>query len=159
MDSVFKRLSEEEYALLKDAIPQITILVAGADGKISPKETSWAQKVTNIRSYSVEEEYQKFYADVGEMFQGRLDQLIEELPQDVEARSAIISETLSGLNHVLHKLEPKHAAHIYDELKSFARHVARASGGFLKFWSISAEEKKWIGLPMIHPFEWHAEEE
>ncbi len=159
MDAIFRNLTEQEYNLLKDAIPQITVLVAGADGKISPKETQWAEKVTNIRSYSTLEEYHQFYKEIGETFNDRLRELIETLPQDIDARSASISDTLAKLNPILRKLDPKHAAHLYSELLSFAKHVARASGGFLKFWSISAEEKQWIGLPMLDKFEWTDEEE
>ncbi len=159
MDLIFNNLSKEEYALLKDAIPQITILIAGADGKISPDETAWAEKVTGIRTYSSAEEHQDFYREVGETFQTRLDQLISELPEDVGARTSRISETLSGLNAILHKLELKNAAQLYNELRSFAGHVARSSGGFLKFWSVSAEEKKLIDLPMLEKFEWKDEED
>ena len=159
MESIFARLSASEFAQLKDAIPLITVLIAGADGKISEDETAWAQKVTNIRTYSAAEEYQDFYREVGESFQSRLEELIKEVPADAVARSAQISQTLSGLNSVLRKLEPKHAAHVYKELRSFAAHVARASGGFLKFWSVSAEEKKWVELPMLEAFEWTEEEE
>ena len=157
MESIFHKLSQDEYARLKDAIPQITILVAGADGKITPGETEWAEKVTNIRSYSAAEEYQAFYTEIGETFHTRLDELLETLPSDVTERSARISENLSGLNSILRKLEPRHAAKIYSELKTFAKHVARASGGFLKFWSISSEEKKWIDLPMLDTFVWEEE--
>jgi hypothetical protein len=159
MESIFHKLSPEEYASLKDAIPQITVLIAGADGKISPGETEWAKKLTNIRSYSAAEEYQSFYTEIGETFQTRVDDLIATLPGEVTARNGQISDTLAGLNRILHKLDPKHAAHLYTELKTFAKHVARSSGGFLKFWSVSAEEKKWIGLPMLEVFEWDDEAE
>lgn len=159
MESIFSSLTKEEYAMLKDAIPQITILIAGADGKISQGETAWAEKVTNIRSYSAAEEYHDFYKEIGETFQPRLDELIKQLPADVASRSARISESLAGLNGIMHKLEPKHAARLYKELRSFAGHVARATGGFLNFWSVSAEEKKWIELPMLEKFEWHEEHE
>ncbi len=159
MEEIFKKLRADEYALLKDSIPQITVLIAGADGTISPEETEWGEKVTNIRAYSAIEEYKDFYREIGETFHERLEELIKELPSDVNTRNAQISKTLEGLNPVLHKLDPKHAAHLYDELISFATHVAKASGGFLKFWSISHEEKKWIGLPMLDKFVWKDEEE
>ena len=157
MNAIFEKLNDTEYALLKDAIPQITILIAGADGKISPSETSWAEKVTNIRSYSALEEYQEFYQEIGQTFHDRLEQLIAELPEDVAARQEKISATLRPVNDILHKLDPRHSAHLYNELLTFARHVARAAGGFLKFWSVSAEEKKWIGLPMLDVFEFEEE--
>jgi hypothetical protein len=115
--------------------------------------------VTDIRSYSAAEEYQAFYPEIGESFQGRLEELSSALPEDLASRNASISENLAALNPILRKLEPKHAAHLYSELKTFAKHVARASGGFLKFWSVSAEEKKWIELPMVDTFEWNEETE
>jgi hypothetical protein len=65
-----------------------------------------------------------------------------------------ISRRLTPLNDILAKLEPKVAAAMYDELKTFAKHVARASGGFLKMLSISHEERRWISLPMLREFTW-----
>ena len=38
MTEYFKQLTSEEYERLKDAIPLITILVAGADGKFEKEE-------------------------------------------------------------------------------------------------------------------------
>ncbi len=158
MNNIFESLNPAEYDLLKEAVPLITILIAGADGNIDDDEISWAEKVTNIRSYSLPEEYREYYLAIGATFQERLDALMSELPEEVEPRQMEISRRLTPLNGALDKLEPKVAAALYDEWKSFARHVARASGGFLKFWSISAEEKRWIGLPMLTERVWHAEE-
>jgi hypothetical protein len=154
MDDIFKALLPEEYAQLKNAIPLITILIGGADGDLDSKERTWAEKVTNIRSYSLPEEYRGFYTVIGHNFPEELDKLIEELPDDVAERQMEISRRLASLNDILSKLDSKVAAAMYDELKSFARHVARASGGFLTMWSISAEEKRWISLPMIREFTW-----
>lgn len=154
MHDIFKSLLPEEYSLLKDAIPLITILVAGADGKIDSDERSWAEKVTNIRSYSLPEEYRGYYVEVGQNFSTHLDKLVAELPTDVADRQIEITRRMSPLNDILGKLETKVSAAIYDEWLSFAKHVARASGGFLKFWSISQEEKKWIKLPMLSQFTW-----
>ena len=158
MDPIFSTLSTEEYDRLKDAIPLITILIAGADGKIDDKETSWAKKVTDIRSYSLPEQYRAYYLEIGETFSDRLNTLISTLPSGVEERSEAITAMLLPINATMEKLHPKVAADMYKEFVSFAKHVARASGGFLKFWSISAEEKRWIGLPMLKPFI-HDEEE
>ena len=155
MHTIFETLLPEEYDLLKDAVPLITILIAGADGNIDSDERTWAEKVTNIRSYSLPEEYRGYYAEVGQNFGAHLDQLVTELPENIVDRQMEITRRMSPLNDILGKLEGKIAAAIYDEWRSFAKHVARASGGFLKFWSISKEEKKWIGLPMLKQFTWH----
>ncbi|MDX1478645.1 MAG: hypothetical protein R3301_13125 [Saprospiraceae bacterium] len=159
MDPIFEKLSPTEYQSLKEAIPLITILIAGADGNIDEKETNWAQKVTNIRAYSTPEHYQSYYEEVGDTFAERLSALISELPADVQERSQAVSDRLAELNTILEKLSPKVAAAMYKEFRTFANHVARASGGFLKFWSISAAEKKWVSLPMLRKFEWDEEEE
>ena len=40
----FEQLSENEFAKLKAAVAEITILIAGADGKIDKDEAAWAKK-------------------------------------------------------------------------------------------------------------------
>ena len=155
MHTIFETLLPEEYDLLKDAVPLITILIAGADGNIDSDERTWAEKVTNIRSYSLPEEYRAYYMEIGQNFGSHIDELVADLPSDVVDRQMEITRRMSPLNEILGKLENKVAAAIYDEWRSFAKHVARASGGFLKFWSISKEEKKWIVLPMLQQFEWN----
>ena len=154
MDDIFSALLPEEYDLLKETIPLITILIGGADGNLDSHERSWAEKVTNIRSYSLPEEYREYYLEVGDNFSDRLESLVNGLPDDVSDRQNEITRRMAPLNDILAKLEPKVAAAMYDEWLSFAKHVARASGGFLKMWSISAEEKKWINLPMLREFTW-----
>lgn len=159
MESIREALLPEEYERLKEAIPLITVLVAGADNNIDTRERTWAEKLTNIRSYSLPELYRPYYEEIGRDFSDKLDALIEELPNEVEQRSMEISRRMAPLNDILEKIEPKVAAQLYSEWLSFAKHVARASGGFLKFWSISPEEKRWIGLPMLREFVWVDEEE
>ena len=149
MEQIFRKISKKELSLLKEAIPMITVLIAGADGNIDAKERAWAEKITKIRTYSVPEEYQAFYTEVGSDFQEKLDQMIERFPSDVRERGALINEKLSEVNLILAKLEPKYGALLYKEFKRFARHVATASGGFLGFFAVGSEEAKWIDLPMI----------
>jgi hypothetical protein len=52
---------------------------------------------------------------------------------------------------ILAHLDNNLAHKMYISLKSFAEHVAKASGGFLRFATISGHERKWINLPMIEP--------
>ena len=155
MTEEYKVLSKEEYETLKNAISWITILVAGADNNIDPQETEWAEKLANIRAFSLDEELKSFYTDVGQDFHGKLHKMIDDMPDDREERQAILSENLSKLNSILAKLEPSVGALLYDSFVSFASHVAKASGGFLRFFSVSAEEKKVIKLDMIDPIEYH----
>ena len=155
----FEGLSEDQKELMFDAIPLITIYIAGADGKIDEKEAEWAKKVTQIRSYSYHESLQEFYTNLGETYASRLDSYIASLPTDVETRTTAIREKLMGLNAVLPRLDVNFAFKFYKGLLSFAKHVAKASGGFLGFGSISRTEKKLIGLDMITPIVLEDEEE
>ena len=150
----FNGISQEEYEQLKDSISLITVLIAGADGTIDSKEKDWAEKVTNIRSYSLPDGLKEFYLEVGEDFQERLDTYIEKYEGDVDMRNKNIAKKLAELNTIFPKIEDREAAiALYESFLSFARHVARASGGFLNWGSISHEEDQLIGLEMIHRVE------
>ncbi|MBK8505098.1 MAG: hypothetical protein IPL46_24570 [Saprospiraceae bacterium] len=150
----FKGISEEEYEDLKDAVSLITVLIAGADGTIDRKEKDWAEKVTNIRSYSLPQGLKDFYLEVGEDFQSRLDTFIDRFKGEVEARNREISLELAKLNQTFPKIQDRESAvALYESFISFARHVARASGGFLSWGTINVHEKKLMSLDMIHPVE------
>ena len=148
---MFQGITEDDYEILKQAIAQITVLIAGADGNIDTTEVDWATKLTTIRSYAYAEKLQAFYATVGENFVDDVNDLIKELPFETEARTKELSSLLEELNGVFDKLENRIAVNLYESFLSFAEHVAKASGGFLRFASISMEEKDLICLPMIHP--------
>ena len=155
----FEGLTNEEANLMVDAIPLITILIAGADGNIDQEEKDWATKLTEIRSYAHPENLQDYYTHVGEKYQDRLESLINNLPDDVEVRGKLISEKLSELNNIFPKLDENLAHRLYKSLTSFADHVARASGGFLRFGAVSSAESKFVKLSMITPVEITPEEE
>ena len=149
-----KGISEEEYDKLKGAISLITVLIAGADGTIDRKEKEWAEKVTSIRSYSLPDGLKEFYLEVGEDFQERLDRYIDKYAGDVDTRNRDIAKVLVELNEIFPKIEDREVAMaLYESLVSFARHVARASGGFLSWGSINIHEKKLMSLEMIDPVE------
>jgi len=155
----FQSLTEEEFEKLKDAVPLITVLIAGADGEIHNDQLEWANKVTKIRSYNMKDEMKAFYLEVGKTFSDRLQYYIDAFPTNVDDRNKIISDRLSQLNEILAKLEPEVGAKFYKNFTSFAEHVAKASGGFLGFFAINKEEAKLIGLPMIYPIINASEEE
>lgn len=149
MNELFKNISSSEYAQLTDAIVWITVYVAGADNKFEPKETEWAEKLTKIRSYSYKDSLIDFYKDVGVDFSDRLQQAIEDLPKELEPRNSILTDRISAVNPILSKLDPKLGADLYSTYSSFAKHVAKSSGGFLRFFSIGSKEKEAMGLSML----------
>lgn len=147
-----KHLTEEERQLLYDSLPMVAILIAGADGVIDLQEKEWSKKVTHIRSYTAENSFQKFFEELDRDYDKKLDAFIDKFPGDVKGRIAAISEQLEKLNPILSKVDPVFARDFVGELKSFAHHVARASGGFFRVGSISKEESELIELPMLKEF-------
>ncbi len=144
-------LSEDEKQELFDAVPVITLLIAGADGKIDDSELDWSKKLTNIRSYNEDGELQLFYAEIEKDYKDRLDRWMKVIPAEMKERNELLSQRLSQLNPILAKLDNETGALIYDSFTSFAKHIAKAEGGILGFASISKDEAKLIDLPMLTP--------
>lgn len=149
LENALKNLTEEEKTLVFDSIPYITILIAGSEGLIEDKELSESKKITQIRTYTFHDDMGKFYKKVGENYNERLYEIINQTPRSTEERNAIISDKLAQLSDILPKMDMDFADLFYSSIKSFARHVARSAGGFLNFGSISYQESKLIDLPMI----------
>lgn len=150
MTEYFKTLSDGEYDKLKDAISLITVYIAGADGHIDEDELKWAEKITTIRGYSTPDGLNEFYDDVGVDFQDRVEKYVESL-SELEHRNKTVEQKLSELNPILAKLDTEIGAKLYSSYVSFAKHVAKASGGFLGFFSIGPAEKAVLDLKMITP--------
>ncbi len=144
-------LPPEKQKILYDAIPYVTLLVAGADGIIDDAELERGEKIAHIRAFHFHPEWQEYYKKVDEQLHGRLIELIRLLPRSPEQRQEIITRELSKINDILPLLDPKHATHFYDGLLSFARYVAKASGGIIGWMSIGPKEAKVVDLPMINP--------
>ena len=159
MDKDLNLIPDDELIQLEDAFAYITILIAGAEGKIDQKEITWAEKLAHIRTYAGDERLKSFHEDVDKRLHARIEEIISELPVDVTSRSKLISEKLSQLNHVLSSLDPFIGAYLYKGYLSFAERVAKSSGGFLSFFTISSEEKKWVGLPMLNAIYYQEGEE
>jgi uncharacterized protein (DUF4415 family) len=159
MNQYFSKLSESDYQKLKDAIAEITIYIAGIDGKIDAEEMQWAEKVAEIRTYKMHKDLLEFYQEVGKDYHEKINNLLNTYPKDYRDRNSIIESKLVELNPILASLEPKVGARLYDSYLSFAQHVAKASGGFLGFFSIGAKEKAVLNLPMIAPIIFEYEEE
>ncbi len=151
MIQYFDNLTEEELTKMFNAIPLITILIAGADEKIDHHERKWAIKLANIRTFSNPDELHDYYSQIGIDFNERLNKFIDELPAATAARQQKISDQLAELNDIFLKLDPHYGAKLYNSCLSFAKHVANASGGFLGFGRVSKAESEWMALPMLKP--------
>ena len=159
MNTFFQNIDENEYQKLKKAVPLITVLIAGADGKFSKDEMEWAEKITKIRSYKMADELLAFYQEVGKTYTADLESIINSYPAGVKERTKKISEELEELNDILPKLDDRVAYKIYKSFTSFAKHVAKASGGILGFFSVNKHEAAVMKLPMLKPVIYHPEEE
>ncbi len=155
----FNNLTEGEASRMLNAIPLITILIAGADDMIDYDEKKWAIKLANIRTYSNPNELHDYYSHIGTNFAERLNKNIDELPKNTAERQQSISNQLAELNTIFPKLDPPFNAKLYDSFVSFAKHVANASGGFLGFSRVSKAESEWMTLPMLEPILLPEEEE
>lgn len=152
MIEAFKGINETEYKQLQEAIPAITILIAGADGTINDHETDWAEKITNIRSYKLPRRLSTFYKEVGETFHQDVSELTKDFRNDQEGTMRKLKFQLANLNDIFAKLQDHQLAYeLYLSFRSFARHVARSTGGFLGWGAIGPKEDELIGLTMIHP--------
>jgi len=143
-------LSADQIQALIDSYAYVTVLIAGADGDIDTTELDWGSKVANIRSYNDEYRLTDLFEEVEKGFGSTMDEIMSKVPGGVAARYEWIKPKLEGLNEILSCLDNANAFSIYRSLLSFAKHIAKAEGGFLGFGSISSEEKKLITLPMIN---------
>ena len=141
----------QEVEALKNALPQIAALVAGADGNVDQDESAWAEKLIHIRGYANPKALQEFYDALDMDFNQRFETILANLPTNLAAAQAYLSSELSQLNPILARLDPKYAYQFYHSLITYADHIARATGGIMGFGSISREEEKVVHLPMITP--------
>lgn len=147
----FKNITQEQFDTLVATIARISILIGGADGNFDKEEKDWAEKLAGIRSYANAETLHGFYREVGRNFEETVEKELAELPGLVEDRSNVLVEKIALVNDILPLLEYKYSKELYKSYLSFAKHVAKASGGFFDFWSVSVAEEKWLDLNMINP--------
>jgi hypothetical protein len=146
----FKNLSQQEINTIIDAPALVTILIAGAEGKIDEKEIDWGSYVVHFRVSEYESSsMMRVYKEVDKVFNDSVKQFIEGLPQDTDQRSMVITEKLSGLNGIFKKVDKKFAKEFYESLRSLAKQVAKASGGLWGYGSISPQEQKYLDLDII----------
>ena len=147
----FDQLSKEEIDALVEAPALITILVGAADGDLDREERTWSERLLRSRTYNNPKTLNEFYRVVVEGFWVKVHSEMAHLPEDPEARNTEISTRLERINPILAKLDLQLAADLYKGFLGLAEETAEASGGFLRIGAISAEEARWVKLPMITP--------
>ncbi|MCO6486039.1 MAG: hypothetical protein J5I41_09735 [Saprospiraceae bacterium] len=151
--SLSDQLDENELNLLASAIPRIAILVGGADGDFDSNERAWAEKLVHIRSFNSPSGLEELYDLANTQFTDHMEELFGSYPSQPRDRNEQIARELAPINDILAKLDPSLSWMTYKSLRSFAWHIARTSGGFLGFGSISQEEEYWVGLPFLRKVE------
>lgn len=153
----FKNLSQQEINEIIDAPILVTILIAGAEGKIDEREIDWGAYVVHFRVSEYESSsMMRVYKETDRIFKDVLIHHLEALPKDTNERSRIISEKLGKLNAIFSKIDKKFARDYYDSLRTLAKQVAKSSGGIWGYGSISPEEQKYLDLDMIDAPEYEA---
>jgi len=151
-------ITTEEKTTLRNAVSWVTLLIAAADGSIEEEELAWAEKITKIRGYNNPDKLSDFYDEVGKDFSEVLQAEIAALPTGQDAIKAHLSAKIETLNPILAKMDKAAAFHYYKSYVTLAEHVAKSTGGFLRFFSVSVEEKKLMGLPMLQKIVYVEEE-
>lgn len=155
----FENISDEQFETLKKSVSWVTVLIAGADGEIDKDETEWAKKLTKIRSYAHPNRLTPFYEEVGKDFSETLNKVIENAPADLSKRNELLTRQLEQCNSIFSLIDNRTAFELYHSLKSFAKHVAKESGGILGFFSVNKAEAALMELPMLIPVELEIAEE
>lgn len=147
----FNHLHATELDALLEAPALITVLVGAADGVLDREERNWSDRLMRARTYNNPKHLNEYYSIIANGFLDKVDKTLSELPDNVDARCNLISQKLSLLNPILAKLDDPLGADLYKSYLGLAEETAKASGGFLRIGAISAEEARWIDLPMLTP--------
>lgn len=145
----FEKLTSAEIELLHKAPVLVSILIAGADGKIDNKEVNRAISLTEAKQKRTRSSLIAFYAEVGTDFEDKIRIVIQSLPSKVDKRTSEITNLLSQLESILRKLNKQIAKEFYNSLREIATEIAESSGGLLGMKTIGDEEALLVNLPMI----------
>lgn len=149
----FKNLTPDEQQTMFDAIPLITILVAAADNELDEVELREAQRLADIRSFNVRGRLTAYYEQIDQGLSQRIMDIYNNLPAGLEQREEILWQRLRPLNDILRKLPKPYDYLYYHSFHTFAKHVAEAHGGFLRFITVGPKEARVMTLPMIDRME------
>mgnify|MGYP000879893844 CR=1 FL=1 len=145
----FEKLTPAEIELMHKAPVLVSILIAGADGKIDNKEVKGAISLTEAKQKRTRSSLMEFYLEVGTDFEDKIRIVIQSLPSKVDKRTSEIALMLAQLEPILKKLNRQIATEFYESLREIATEIAESSGGVLGMKTIGDEEALLVKLPMI----------
>ena len=144
----FKGLTDDEAKQLYQAPALIAVLIASADSKVDEEETTWAKRVMGFRQKVGEETLFNYYEIADTYFDETLQASLND-GKGTQERIAALEEALGATNATLAKIDGHFAIDLVKSWRTFAQSVAKATGGFLGFGSISDQEERLMNLSMI----------
>lgn len=145
----YEPLNEEERDFMCALPIYVSILIAGADGKIDNSEIKKAISVSNIKTKKARKELVGYFQQVNKDFEDKLKMTIANLPSGTKEREKFLIEELGKTNDIFAKMEKSFTSKLYLSLKDIAKSIAEASGGVFGYMSVGYEESKLIDLKMI----------
>ena len=150
MDMLPDNITAQEKEVLYNMPLYVTVLIAGADGKIDSAEIRKAVQLSELKTTIARAELKDYYTWASVDFEDRLAELLLTLPDDDSGRTELLVKELSMLNEILPKMDKRFTIEFISSARDFAKKIAKASGGVLGYMSIGYEESKLIDLDMIH---------
>jgi hypothetical protein len=145
----FEELSEDERELMYSLPIYVSVLIAGADGKIDAVEVKKAVSLSDIKKLKARKDLLDYYNYVSTDYEDKIKMAIANLPVGLKEREKILVGHLKSVNEVFRKIDKPFAIKLYASLKEIAKHIAEASGGVFGYMSVGYEESRLIDLKMI----------
>jgi hypothetical protein len=145
----FEDLSTDERELMYSLPIYVSVLIAGADGKIDAVEIKKAVSLSDIKKLKARKDLLEYYNHVSTDYEDKIKMTIANLPVGHKEREKILVDNLQSVNAVFKKIDKPFAIKLYASLKEIAKHIAEASGGVFGYMSVGYEESRLIDLKMI----------
>ena len=149
MISQFEDLNQEELELMYSLPINVSVLIAGADGKIDSVEIKKAVSLAGLKKKKARKDLLDYYNQVNVDYEDKIKMTIANLPSGHKEREKLLIEELTKVNDVFPKIDKAFATKLYASLKENAKHIAEASGGVFGYMSVGYEESRLIDLKMI----------
>ncbi len=145
-----KSLSEVQRERLLDVPVYITLYVGVADGTLDREEIEWSEHIAEFRAQQEDDLLGRYWSDVDRRFRRRFFQIRSELGvvPDKEVSPMVVMQQIEawfrGIPSAYPSLPEGWVVELYESWRTYARQVARASGGILGFGAVSGKEERAI---------------